>query len=223
MLYPLSYERFCTAQKAYRIVGGSRQPGFAAPHFPHATYGLEGESHQKPTSRGEKEGLGASKTGAVSSPDLVVELLERIGLPYEIIACDPALADTAAFCDAYGYSPDESANAILVVGKSTPTVYALCVVLASTRLDVNGVVRRRLGTKKASFANADQTIAMTGMAIGGVTPFGLPRDLSIWVDRRVAECQRIIVGGGSRDRKVLCPPSTLLALVTAEIVDDLAR
>lgn len=148
--------------------------------------------------------------------------LEAGGLPYEIVPCDPELADTARFCAAYGYSPDESANAILVVGKSEPKTYALCIVLATTRLDVNGIVRKRLGTRKASFATADETIELTGMQIGGVTPFGLPSGLPIWIDRRVTERTRIIVGGGSRDRKVLCPPATLLALPGTEAVDDLA-
>ena len=96
----------------------------------------------------------------------------------EVVDCDPALADTAAFCAAYGYELDDSANAIVVVGKASradvPPVYAACLVLASTRLDVNRVVRKRLGTKKASFAPADVTAEITGMAIGGVTPFALP-------------------------------------------------
>ena len=89
------------------------------------------------------------------------------------------------FCAAYGYAPEDSANTIVVVGKSTPPVYAACVVLATTRLDVNGVVRRRLGTRKASFASAEETKAITGMLIGGVTAFGLPADLPLWVD---AQC-----------------------------------
>lgn len=146
------------------------------------------------------------------------------GLEHEIIACDPALADTADFCHEYGYSLDESANAILVVGKAEARPMACCIVLASTRLDVNGVVRRRLGTRKASFAGADETIERSGgMEIGGVTPFGLPSDLPVWVDARVAERERVILGGGSRDRKVLCPPATLLALPSAELVEDLAK
>ena len=87
-----------------------------------------------------------------------------------MIDCDPALADTADFCAAYGYSMDDSANAILVAGRSEPPLYAVCVVLASTRLDVNRTVRKRLGVRKASFAPADVTADVTGMALGGVTP-----------------------------------------------------
>jgi len=153
-----------------------------------------------------------------------MEALEVLGAEYEIIPCDPALADTAQFCEAYGYSPEESANAILVIGKSAERPIACCLVLASSRLDVNGVVRRRLGTRKASFAGADETIERSGgMQIGGVTPFGLPDGLPIWIDSAVMKCERVIVGGGSRDRKILCPPTTLASLPTAEVVEALAK
>ena len=144
----------------------------------------------------------------------------------EVIDCDPALADTADFCAAYGYELDDSANAIVVVGKAArqdvPPVYAACVVLASTRLDVNRVVRKRLGTKKASFAPPDVTAEITGMAIGGVTPFALPDGLPLWIDARVMARERIVVGGGSRAAKVVGPPSMLLTVPGAEVVDDLA-
>jgi prolyl-tRNA editing enzyme YbaK/EbsC (Cys-tRNA(Pro) deacylase) len=155
--------------------------------------------------------------------DPVLTRMQELGIEYDVVACDPELADTAEFCAAYGYSPEDSANAIVVVGKADPRVYALCLVLASTRLDVNGVVRKRLGTRKASFASADETVDLTGMMIGGVTPFGVPADLPIWIDARVMEREKVIVGGGSRDRKILCPPDALSAIPTAEVVPDLAK
>ena len=136
--------------------------------------------------------------------------------------CDPALADTAAFCEAYGYAMEDSANTIVVVGKADPPRYAACVLLATTRLDVNGTVRRRLGTRKASFAGADATLALTGMALGGVTPVGLPEDVPLWVDAAVLGRDRIVLGGGSRARKLLAPPALLLALPAAEVVEGLA-
>jgi prolyl-tRNA editing enzyme YbaK/EbsC (Cys-tRNA(Pro) deacylase) len=147
---------------------------------------------------------------------------EATGVAFEVVPCDPALADTAAFCDAYGYDLDESANCVVAIGKSDPPSYAACVVLASTRLDVNGVVRRRLGSRKASFAPADDVMNMTGMAIGGVTPLALPPDVPLWVDARVMECPRIVLGGGSRRTKVLASPTVLTAL-GGEVVDDLAQ
>jgi prolyl-tRNA editing enzyme YbaK/EbsC (Cys-tRNA(Pro) deacylase) len=154
--------------------------------------------------------------------DPFLERLAATGMAYEVIPCDPALADTGAFCAAYGYALEDSANTIVVAGKVEPPVYAACVVLATTRLDVNRVVRRRLGVRKASFAGADETHRLTGQQIGGVTPVGLPPALPIWVDARVMERPRIILGGGSRDRKVLAPPAILIAL-GAEVVEDLAR
>jgi prolyl-tRNA editing enzyme YbaK/EbsC (Cys-tRNA(Pro) deacylase) len=153
----------------------------------------------------------------------VREIVGVLGIEHEIVDCDPALADTAQFVDAYGYTMEESANTIVVIGKSDPPVYAACVVLGHTRLDVNKVVKKRLGTRKASFASADDTQALTGMAIGGVTAFGLPVDLPLWIDARVMECDRIVLGGGSRACKVVGPPALLTALPNAEVVVDLAR
>ncbi|MEL6890694.1 MAG: YbaK/EbsC family protein [Actinomycetota bacterium] len=154
--------------------------------------------------------------------DQLLDVLDRTGVDYELFPCDPDLADTAQFCEAYGFAMEQSANTILVVGKVEPPVHAACVVLAHTRLDVNRTVRKRLGVKKASFAPGDQTMAITGMQIGGVTPFGLPDTLPLWIDARVMACERIVLGGGSRDRKVLASPEILTA-IGGEVVDELAR
>jgi prolyl-tRNA editing enzyme YbaK/EbsC (Cys-tRNA(Pro) deacylase) len=142
--------------------------------------------------------------------------------PHELFACDPALADTAAFCAAYGFALEDSANTIVVVGKSDPPVYAACVVLATHRLDVNRAVKQRLGTRKASFASADETRRLTGMEIGGVTVFGLPDGLPVWIDSAVMGRDRIVLGGGSRSWKVIAPPAILLTVAGAEVVEGLA-
>ena len=155
--------------------------------------------------------------------DPVIEQLEELGLDYEVVACDPDLADTAQFCEAYGYAPSDSANAIVVVGKSDPPVHVMCLVLADSRLDVNKVVRKRLGVRKCSFASADQTIELTAMEIGGVTPFGTSTDIELWIDSRVMERDQVIIGGGSRDRKLLVPPATLAAHPGATVIEGLAR
>jgi len=141
---------------------------------------------------------------------------------YELFACDPALADTAAFCAAYGFAPGDSANTIVVVGKSNPPVYAACIVLATHRLDVNHAVRDRLGTRKASFASPDETRALTGHEIGGVTAFGLPAGMPLLVDAAVMARPRIVLGGGSRSWKVIAPSSILLTLANTEVVEGLA-
>lgn len=148
--------------------------------------------------------------------------LAELGGSYEVVACDPDLADTAAFCEAYGYSPEDSANTIIVVGKSDPPVYAACVVLATTKLDVNRVVRQRLGVRKASFADRETTIALTDMAIGGVTAFGLPEDLPLWIDQRVTTRSQIVLGGGTRRRKIVGSPDLLTRQPGAEVVEGLA-
>jgi prolyl-tRNA editing enzyme YbaK/EbsC (Cys-tRNA(Pro) deacylase) len=154
------------------------------------------------------------------------ERLERavapLGVAYELFPCDPALADTAAFCAAYGFDPEDSANTIFVIGKSDPPRYAACVTLAPYRLDVNRAVRDRLGTRKASFAPAEATAELTGMQMGGVTVFGLPQDVPVWVDARVMARDRIVLGGGSRSWKVVSTPAILRALPGVTVVDGLA-
>ena len=158
--------------------------------------------------------------------DPVLEQLASLGVDHEVMAGDPALADTAAFCEAYGIALEDSANAILVAGKARPDErqpFALCLVLATHRLDVNGMVRQRLGSRKASFASAEETAELTGMQIGGVTPFGLPTSVPIWVDGAVLARDRVVVGGGSRDRKILLPPGGLLRLPGSAAGAALAR
>jgi prolyl-tRNA editing enzyme YbaK/EbsC (Cys-tRNA(Pro) deacylase) len=152
----------------------------------------------------------------------VRRVLDELEVEYQAVPSDPDLADTASFCATYGYDLNDSPNTILVQTRGTPPRYVACVVLATTRLDVNGIVRRRLG-RKASFADPDRVVDITGMALGGITPVGLPEGIPIWLDRRVMERERVILGGGSRRWKIIAPPDFLLRLPGAELVDDLAR
>ena len=140
----------------------------------------------------------------------------------EVIPCDPEFADTAAFCEKYGYALKQSANTILVASRTDPKVFAACVVTADRKLDVNGTVRRLLGVRKLSFASAEDTMAVTGMMIGGVTPFGLPDDLPIYIDSVVMEQEWVIVGGGDRSSKLKLPPSELAELPNAQVIEGLS-
>ena len=137
---------------------------------------------------------------------------------------DPDLADTAAFCEAYGISLDESANCVIVAGRrGEVTRYAACIILATTRADVNGVVRRHLDVRKCSFAPMDDAVRLTGMEYGGITPIGLPEDWPILVDAKVAASPQVIVGSGVRHSKIAIAGPALGALPGAEVIQDLAR
>jgi prolyl-tRNA editing enzyme YbaK/EbsC (Cys-tRNA(Pro) deacylase) len=153
---------------------------------------------------------------------LTLASLEALGVSYAVMECDPDLADTAAFCEAYGVAPEDSANTILVSSKKPAGHDAACVVLATTRLDVNQRVRNLLGVRKLSFASAERTVELTDMLIGGVTPFGLPAGLRVLVDRRVMERTSIILGGGNRSSKLRIEPSALLSIPDVEVIEDLA-
>lgn len=154
--------------------------------------------------------------------DPVLEQLLTLGVDYEVVACDPDLADTEQFCATYGFGLDVSANAIVVVGKSNPPVHVMCLALADSKLDINKTIRKKIGVRKASFASAEETVLLTGMEIGGVTPFGTSTPLALWIDARVMACDRVILGGGDRERKFLVDPHVLGTLPNAEVVDGLA-
>jgi prolyl-tRNA editing enzyme YbaK/EbsC (Cys-tRNA(Pro) deacylase) len=151
-----------------------------------------------------------------------VAAAERLGLPVELIPCDPQHADTAAFCAHYGYPAERAANTIVVATKKEPKQYAACVVLATTRLDVNHAVRDLLGAAKCSFATAEEMRALTGMTVGGVTVFGLPEGLPLFVDARVLELDWVILGTGGRNGKIRISPEVFRRVPGAKVVEGLA-
>jgi prolyl-tRNA editing enzyme YbaK/EbsC (Cys-tRNA(Pro) deacylase) len=171
---------------------------------------------------------------AMSRPDLladpVTDALRRWppGAPIDpdqvlVAPIDPELADTAAFCAAYGVTLEESANCVIVAGKREGvTRYAACMILATTRADVNGVVRRHLDVRKASFAPMAEAVELTGMEYGGITPIGLPDAWPILVDARVVATPHVVIGSGVRHSKIALPGPALGALPNAEVIDGLA-
>src|SRR6266571_2443636 len=141
----------------------------------------------------------------------------------KVAEIDPELADTAAFCAAYQVGLDVSANCVVVAGKREGQVrYAACLVLATTRADVNGVVRRQLDVRKASFAPMDTAVAETGMAYGGITPIGLPAGWSVLVDAAVAGTPEVVIGSGVRGSKLVLPGKALADLPGARVIEGLA-
>ena len=149
--------------------------------------------------------------------------LDASGIEYEVMDCDPALADTVVFCERYGIPLDKSVNTILVKAKTGGERFAACVLLADSRLDVNRVVRKRLEARRVSFASADETRELTGMEIGGVTPICLPEDLPLWIDNRVMQADYIILGGGNRSSKIRISPRIFDHVSSSIIVDGLAK
>lgn len=152
----------------------------------------------------------------------VAASLDALGVPYEVMTIDPDFADTARFCERYGIPLENSANTIVVASKKEPKQYCACVVKATTRLDVNHAVRRLMNASRVSFATAEETKALTGMMIGGVTVLALPPDLPVYVDERVMALDWLIVGGGSRSTKIRTSPELFRRLPGTTIVSGLA-
>ena len=165
----------------------STESDAAAPRTHRATLGADGAEPDGPGRRRPPPPVACSRPPRPARPDGARRLAGRDGGDEAIVAeIDPELADTAAFCERYGVGLDVSANCVVVAGRrGGETRFAACVVLATTRADVNGVVRRRLDARKASFAAMDLAVAETGMEYGGITPIGLPAGWPLLVDARV--------------------------------------
>lgn len=148
--------------------------------------------------------------------------LDASGQAFEIMPCDPALADTDDFCRHYGIPPANSANTILVKAKTGGERFVACVLLADSRLDVNRCVRKRLQARRVSFASAEETRRLTGMALGGVTPLALPAELPVWVDARLMDAGYVILGAGVRAAKIKVSPAIFHALPNVDVVEGLA-
>jgi prolyl-tRNA editing enzyme YbaK/EbsC (Cys-tRNA(Pro) deacylase) len=158
---------------------------------------------------------------ATHASELVAEPVRRYleGDGLWVSAIDPELADTAAFCEHYDIGPDISANCVVVEARRAErTWYAACIILATTRADVNGIVRKHLGARKISFASMDSAVSLTGMEYGGITPIGLPADWPILIDQNLIDEERVVIGSGIRDSKLLVSTSVLATLPTAEVL-----
>jgi prolyl-tRNA editing enzyme YbaK/EbsC (Cys-tRNA(Pro) deacylase) len=153
----------------------------------------------------------------------VVAMLDGLGVTYELHRIDPAFADTAAYCEKYGSSPDHAANTIIVASKKEPKQYAACVGKATRRLDGNHTVRRLMNASRISFASAEETRDLTGMMIGGVTVLALPPELAIYVDDTLMDLPWIILGGGSRSLKIKTSPEVFRKLPGATVVAGLSN
>jgi prolyl-tRNA editing enzyme YbaK/EbsC (Cys-tRNA(Pro) deacylase) len=170
---------------------------------------------------------------ALERPDLlaapVALALEKLAdvLPADqvgVAEIDPALADTAAFCEKYGVALEVSANCVVVAGRRDgQTRLAACMILATTRADVNGLVKRELDVRKASFAAMDTAVELTGMEYGGITPIGLPADWPVYVDEAAAAQPAVVIGSGVRRSKLVLPGAALARLPGAAVLAGLGR
>jgi prolyl-tRNA editing enzyme YbaK/EbsC (Cys-tRNA(Pro) deacylase) len=165
---------------------------------------------------------------ALERPDLLAPAVAEAlrGWPrvseVRVAEIDPSLADTASFCAAYGVTLEESANCVVVAGRrGGQTSYAALMVAATTRADVNGLVRRHLDVRKVSFAPVDYVTSVTGMEYGGVTPLGLPAGWPVLVDAAVAKLDSAVIGSGIRGSKLRLPGSALAEVPGAEVIDGL--
>ena len=152
----------------------------------------------------------------------VLNTLKKTSLDYEIIEINPEYADTYEFCKKYNYPINKSANTIIVCSKKEPVTFAAAIISASKKLDVNHRLKELMSVGRISFAKSEQTKALTGMMIGGVTLFGLPENLTIYADKRLLGFDYIILGGGGRSSKIKISPNILNEIKQVQIIENLA-
>ena len=153
----------------------------------------------------------------------VKDSLKEIGVAYDWVEVDPQFADTIVCCEKYGFELDHTGNTIIVASKRGEKKYAACIVRGVEKLDVNRKVRHLMGVSRLSFANADDTLQVTQMMIGGVTPFGLPSALPIYIDDTIMNLDYLILGGGSRSAKLIVPPESLLMIPNTFVIEGLSQ
>ena len=156
-------------------------------------------------------------------PPFLKETLRNLEVIYEWIEVDPEYADTAEFCERYGFTMEESGNTIIVASKRGEKKFAACIILGTDRLDVNKKVRNLMQVSRLSFANSENTMELTGMMIGGVTPYMLPDSIPLYIDSKIMNLESIILGGGSRSGKLRLSPKELLKIPSAEIIEGLSQ
>jgi prolyl-tRNA editing enzyme YbaK/EbsC (Cys-tRNA(Pro) deacylase) len=172
---------------------------------------------------GSLDWLPATEHAELLAPP-VAAALNALSAPVWVARINDDLADTAAFCEVYRVPPEASANCVVVAARRAGvTTLAACLVLATTRADVNGLVRRHLGARKASFAPQDVAVAESGMAYGGITPVGLPAGWPVLVDSAVAAADWVVIGSGIRGSKLALPGHAAATLPGAEVLDGLGQ
>lgn len=157
---------------------------------------------------------------APSVADAIAQLPDSGGIG--VVPIDPDVSDTAAFCTRYDVTADQCANCVVLEARRADrTWFAACVILGTTRADVNGLARRTLDARKASFASMEKAVALTGMEYGAITPIGLPSDWPILIDKAVADSPQVIIGSGLRKSKLVVTGSFLASLPNAKVFDGL--
>ncbi|MCL4405568.1 YbaK/EbsC family protein [Patescibacteria group bacterium] len=164
----------------------------------------------------------------IERPDLaaktVTDLAASVGGVQDIggAEIDPTVSDTTAFCERYGIDPAQTVNCVIVKAKRADKEwYAACAVLATTKADVNGLVRRRLDARRVSFAPMEEAVKETGMEYGGITPVGLPREWPVLIDSAVAKADRLVIGSGIRKSKLVVSGKFLATLPGAVVLNGL--
>ena len=153
----------------------------------------------------------------------VYDHISKLGIPYEIVECKEEYADTYLFCEKYEYPIEYCANTILLSSKKPPDYYVACVLQGNKKLDVNNKVRKLMNSSKVSFASHEETVSLTNMKSGGVTIFGLPKSIDVYVDSEIMNNPYLIFGSGNRNCKIKIEPNYLNQIPNIKSIENITK
>ena len=153
----------------------------------------------------------------------VFDHISKVAIPYQVVECKEEYADTYLFCEKYDYPIEFCANTILLSSKKPPNYHVACVLQGDKKLDVNNKVRKLMNSSKVSFASHEETVALTNMKSGGVTIFGLPNSIDIYVDSEVMNQPYLIFGSGNRNSKIIIEPNYLSQIPNIKLVENITK
>ena len=153
----------------------------------------------------------------------VFDHISKLAIPYQVVECKEEYADTYLFCEKYDYPIEFCANTILLSSKKPPNYHVACVLQGDKKLDVNNKVRKLMNSSKVSFASHEETVSLTNMKSGGVTIFGLPNSIDIYVDCDVMNQPYLIFGSGNRNSKIIIEPNHLSRIPNIKLVENITK
>ncbi len=132
----------------------------------------------------------------------------------KVLETETSSATVALAAEAHGVDPDQIAKTICL--KAGDTIL-LVVTAGMKRLD-NRKFRDRFAAKPRMLG-AEEVVEVTSHPVGGVCPFGLPSDLSVYCDVSLKNYAEVVPAAGAINAAVRISPERLVQLTKAEWVD----
>lgn len=78
---------------------------------------------------------------------------------------------------------------------------------------------RQIGVKRVTVCTPEAAQRHSGYLVGGTSPFGTRKQMPVYVQKSVFDCETILINGGRRGYLLEVAPSVLVQVVKATLVD----